>query len=120
MIESSQICFILCENKDFLTKQNDQTVPPHIQNLQTKQTENFPLFPTNFFCPLHPTLLRDLEFKLAVLVIRKFRVRVSSQIFEALSQNCKSDKLVSQCLFIRQSRWNNSVPSRRIFMKFDI
>ena len=81
MIESTQIRFILCENKDFLIKQNDQTVPPHIQNLQTKQTETFPLFHTTLFCPLHPTLLRGLEVKLAVLVIKKFRVRVSSQTF---------------------------------------
>jgi len=81
MIESSQIRFILCKNKDILTKQNDQTVPPRNQNMQTKQTEKFPLFLTTLFCPLHPTLLRGLGVKFAVLVIRKFRVRVSSQRF---------------------------------------
>jgi len=36
MIGSSQICFKLYENKDFLTKQNDQAVPPHTKKLLIK------------------------------------------------------------------------------------
>jgi hypothetical protein len=64
MIGSSQICFKLYENKDFLTKQNDQAVPPYTKKLLIKWTEKFSLFLTTVFCPLHPALLRDLGVKL--------------------------------------------------------
>jgi hypothetical protein len=110
MIESSQIRFILCENKDFLTKQNDQTVPPHIQNLQTKQTETFPLLHTTLFCPLHPTLLRGLEVNLAVLVIRKFRVRVSSQTFWRSFAKLQKRE-ISYTMYVRPSVRTNQLDS---------
>ena len=37
-----------------------------------------------------------------------------------LSQNCEKRLLASSCLSVRLSAWNNSVPTERIFMKFDI
>ena len=65
MIASSQICFKLYENKDVLTKQNNQAEPPHTQKLQTKLPKKFALLLTTICSPLHPTLLRGLGVKLA-------------------------------------------------------
>ena len=41
---------------------------------------------------------------------------VNVPFLKARSQNCEKRLLASSCLFA----WKNSVPSRRIFMKFDI
>ena len=38
----------------------------------------------------------------------------------ALSQNCEASSRLSVCLSVRLLAWNNSVPTGRIFMKFDI
>jgi hypothetical protein len=40
--------------------------------------------------------------------------------FLASSQTCEKRLLASSCLPVRLSAWNNSAPTGRIFMKFDI
>jgi len=40
--------------------------------------------------------------------------------FYARSQSCEKWLLASSCLSVRPSAWNNSAPTRRIFMKFNI
>jgi hypothetical protein len=46
-------------------------------------------------------------------------LRMNSE-FSRYSQNCEKRLLASSCLPVRLSAWNNSVPTGRIFMKFDI
>ena len=40
--------------------------------------------------------------------------------FEARSQNCENQLLASLFLSVHPSAWNNSAPTGRIFMKFDV
>jgi hypothetical protein len=41
-------------------------------------------------------------------------------VFRRFSQNCGKRLLASSCLSVRPSAWNNSAPTGRIFMKFNI
>jgi hypothetical protein len=40
--------------------------------------------------------------------------------FQSRSQNCEKRLLSLSCLYVCPSAWNNSAPTGRIFMKFDI
>jgi hypothetical protein len=51
---------------------------------------------------------------------QKQTASIRKERFWARSQNCENRLLASSCSFVRPSFWNNSAPTGRIFMKFDI
>jgi hypothetical protein len=63
----SPIRFKLCDNKEFMTKRNEEALPAYTQKLPTKSTEKFPVFVSTITFPFHPVLLCSLGVKLADL-----------------------------------------------------
>jgi hypothetical protein len=61
----SPIRFKLCDNKEFMTKRNEEALPAYTQKLQTKSTEKFPVFPSTTTFPLYSVLLRGLRGEVA-------------------------------------------------------